>query len=115
MSIGFARRFVRAAANAKCQTPKGATMKRMSRGEFFARQKADAWERARAHDARNARETAETLIEDRGPSNAREWAVHCATRDTSGFWPKVLLEIDRQSAAKIFAIARARRAEARGQ
>ncbi len=56
------------------------------------------------------RETAETLIEDRGSANARAWAVHCATRDTSGFWPKVLLEIDRQTAAKIFEIARARRA-----
>jgi len=97
-------------------------MKRMSRGEFFARQKADAWAHAqnpelanREREARSVRETAETLIEDRGPSNAREWVVHCATRDTSGFWPKVLLEIDRQSAAKIFAIARARRAEARSQ
>jgi hypothetical protein len=112
MSIGFARRFVRAAANAKCQMPNAKRCKMSQIGSRISN--AELRERLE-RQAREIKETALTLIEDRGPSNAREWAVHCATRDTSGFWPKVLLEIDRQSAAKIFAIARARRAEARGQ
>lgn len=64
---------------------------------------------------REAQEHAEVLIEDRGPTNARAWAVHCALRDTGGFWSRVLLEIDRQTAAKLFAIARAKRAEERGE
>ena len=38
-----------------------------------------------------------------------------ALRDTGGFWSRVLLEIDRQTAAKLFAIARAKRAEERGE
>ena len=73
--------------------------RRLSRGEFFARQKAEAWERARANQERNARETAETLIEDRGAVNALAWAEHCATRDTSGFWRKVCNAIDGVQAA----------------
>lgn len=36
-----------------------------------------------------ARETAETLVEDRGRANALAWAEHCATRDMSGFWWRV--------------------------
>jgi hypothetical protein len=62
---------------------------------------------------REAQDHAEALIEDRGMTNARAWAVHCALRDTGGFWSRVLLEIDRQTAAKIFAAARAERAKAR--
>jgi hypothetical protein len=54
---------------------------------------------------REAEEHAEVLIEDRGPTNARAWAVHCATRDTGGFWQRVVREIDRQVEAKQFASA----------
>jgi hypothetical protein len=82
----------KATANA---TTKGAIMKRLSRGEFFARQKAEAWERARAHQERDARETALTLIEDRGAVNAKAWADHCMVRSNDGFWRKVSDEIAR--------------------
>jgi len=78
--------------------------RKLSRGEFFARQKADAWAHAqnpelanRERAARDIRETAETLIEERGPVNARDWAQHCAIRDLSGFWSKVMIEINRQT------------------
>ena len=54
---------------------------------------------------REAEEHAEVLIEDRGPTNARDWAVHCATRDTGGFWQRVVREIDRKVEAKQFASA----------
>ena len=44
--------------------------------------------------AREIRETAETLIEDRGRDNALAWADHCMTRDpTGGFWRAVRDEI----------------------
>ena len=46
------------------------------------------------------RDVAETLIEERGPTNARDWAEHCAIRDLSGFWPAVVREIDRQMSAR---------------
>ena len=47
------------------------------------------------------RDVAETLIEERGPTNARAWAQHCATRDnTGGFWAAVVREIDRQMSAQ---------------
>lgn len=40
--------------------------------------------------ARDVRETAETLVEDRGRDNALVWAEHCMTRDPSGgFWRAV--------------------------
>ena len=43
-----------------------------------------------------ARETAETLIEDRGAANARAWAEHCMVRDpVGGFWRAVLDELTR--------------------
>jgi hypothetical protein len=36
------------------------------------------------------RETAKTLVEDRGWSNALEWSEHCMTRDpVGGFWRAV--------------------------
>ena len=39
---------------------------------------------------REIRETAETLIEDRGAQNAIAWADHCMVRDSSGgFWRAV--------------------------
>ena len=41
-----------------------------------------------------AQETAETLIEDRGETNAREWVQHCMVRDTSGFWKRVMIALD---------------------
>jgi hypothetical protein len=44
------------------------------------------------------RDTAATLIEERGAVNAREWAIHCATRSRDNFWLKVRLEIERQTA-----------------
>ena len=45
---------------------------------------------------REIRETAETLIDDRGFVNARAWAEHCATRDSAGgFWRAVWAEIVR--------------------
>jgi hypothetical protein len=44
---------------------------------------------------REIRETAETLIEDRGVTNALAWATHCATRDNAGFWRMVRNEIMR--------------------
>jgi hypothetical protein len=43
-------------------------------------------ERRKIHEAT---ETAETLVEDRGATNALAWAEHCAIRDQSGFWPMV--------------------------
>jgi hypothetical protein len=40
--------------------------------------------------AREVRETAETLVEDRGRANALAWAEHCAVRDpVGGFWRRV--------------------------
>jgi hypothetical protein len=45
--------------------------------------------------AREIKETAETLIEDRGPSNALAWADHCMVRSNDGFWRKVSDEIAR--------------------
>jgi hypothetical protein len=42
-------------------------------------------------------DTAEALIEDRGLTNARDWAEHCAIRDKSGFWRKVLDIIDAEA------------------
>jgi hypothetical protein len=68
--------------------------RRLSRGEFFARQKQEAWDRARAHRERDARETADTLIKDRGLANARAWAIHCANRSTDGFWSRVVMSIE---------------------
>lgn len=60
---------------------------------------------------REIRETAETLIEDRGGANALAWAEHCMTRDPAGgFWRAVWVEIGRQCAETIFAKARAARA-----
>jgi hypothetical protein len=53
---------------------------------------------------REAEEHAAVLIEDRGPTNARAWAVHCATRASDGFWPRVVREIDRQVTAANAAI-----------
>lgn len=35
---------------------------------------------------REARETALTLIEERGETNALAWANHCAARSNDGFW-----------------------------
>jgi len=43
---------------------------------------------------REAQETAETLIEDRGLANARAWAIHCANRTTDGFWSRVVIAIE---------------------
>ena len=65
--------------------------------------------------AREIRETAETLIEDRGGFNALAWANHCAIRDTSGFWRAVHDEIDRQCAEAILAKATANRAAREAQ
>ena len=40
--------------------------------------------------AREIRETAETLIDDRGRDNALAWAEHCMVRDpVGGFWRAV--------------------------
>ena len=40
--------------------------------------------------ARNIRETAETLVDDRGRAGALAWAEHCMVRDPSGgFWRAV--------------------------
>jgi hypothetical protein len=72
-------------------------MKKLSRGEFIARQKQEAWDRARAAQAR---ETAEALIEDRGLANALAWAKHCATRTTDGFWSRVVAAIENIDAAQ---------------
>ena len=56
-----------------------------------------AWEASRA---REARDTAETLLEDRGPANARAWVEHCMVRDpTGGFWRAVLEELARLEGA----------------
>jgi hypothetical protein len=41
-----------------------------------------------------AQETAETLIEERGETNARAWVEHCMIRDTSGFWRRVMIALD---------------------
>jgi hypothetical protein len=55
--------------------------------QFIARQKQEAWDRARALDVR---ETAEAMIDDRGAKNAFTFAEHCMTRDPShGFWRAV--------------------------
>jgi hypothetical protein len=55
-----------------------------------------AFEEARRleRQAREAAETAETLIEDRGWMNARAWAEHCATRTTDPLWRLVVVAID---------------------
>jgi hypothetical protein len=81
----------------------GAEMRRLSKGEFIARQKQEAWDRARERETRDVRETAETLIEDRGAVNALAWAEHCATRDASGFWRKVCNAIDGVQATAMLA------------
>ena len=47
-----------------------------------------------------AQEHAETLIEDRGLANARAWAIHCANRDTSGFWSRVVTAIENIDSAQ---------------
>jgi|HubBroStandDraft_2_1064218.scaffolds.fasta_scaffold11766_7 hypothetical protein len=39
------------------------------------------------------KETALTLIEERGFANARAWAIHCANRTTDGFWSRVVAAI----------------------
>jgi hypothetical protein len=39
---------------------------------------------------REAAEHAETLLDDRGETNARAWIIHCANRSTDGFWRRVL-------------------------
>jgi hypothetical protein len=39
---------------------------------------------------REAQEHAETLIEDRGRTNALAWAQHCATRANDGLWMRVV-------------------------
>jgi hypothetical protein len=72
--------------------------RKLSRGEFFARQKADAWAHAQnpaAREMREISETALTLIEERGHANALAWADHCMIRSTDGFWRKVRDEIQR--------------------
>jgi hypothetical protein len=55
-----------------------------------------AFDEARAARlARDVRETAETLVEDRGRANALAWAEHCAVRDPhGGFWRQVVLAIE---------------------
>jgi hypothetical protein len=75
--------------------------RKLSMGAFIARQKADAWAHARnpalaqrERELRDIRETVEALIEDRGLTQARAWADHCATRDISGFWRQVRNGID---------------------
>jgi|HubBroStandDraft_6_1064221.scaffolds.fasta_scaffold04442_2 hypothetical protein len=56
-----------------------------------------AFDKARAARlARDVRETAETLLEERGAVNARAWARHCMVRDPAGgFWRLVLEELTR--------------------
>ena len=50
---------------------------------------------AAERQAREVRETAETLVEDRGRANALAWAEHCAVRDpVGGFWRAVWIAID---------------------
>jgi hypothetical protein len=50
----------------------------------------EAMRAAAERKAREVRETAETLVDDRGRSNALAWAEHCATRDPAGgFWRAV--------------------------
>jgi hypothetical protein len=44
-----------------------------------------------------ARETADTLIEERGVDNALAWADHCLTRTHDGFWRMVRNEIMRRA------------------
>ena len=68
--------------------------RKLSMGEFKARQKQDAWDHARNPAEREINDTALTLIEDRGHDNARAWADHCAIRSTDGFWRKVRDKID---------------------
>jgi hypothetical protein len=72
-------------------------MRKLSRGEFFARQKQEAWDHAKR---REAHETAEALIEDRGLANARAWAIHCANRTTDGLWSRVVAAIENIDAAQ---------------
>jgi hypothetical protein len=43
---------------------------------------------------RQAEAHAETLIEDRGASNALAWAIKCANRTTDGFWSRVVQAIE---------------------
>ena len=51
---------------------------------------------AAERQAREVRETAETLSEDRGRVNAIAWAEHCMVRDpVGGFWRAVLDELTR--------------------
>ena len=55
----------------------------------------EAMRAADARKAREVRETAETLVEDRGRANALAWAEHCAVRDpVGGFWRAVWIAID---------------------
>lgn len=50
---------------------------------------------AAERQAREVRETAETLVEDRGRANALAWAEHCAVRyPVGGFWRAVWIAID---------------------
>jgi hypothetical protein len=48
----------------------------------------------RDRQLREAQETAETLLEDRGEANARAWIVHNANRTTDGFWSRVLMAFE---------------------
>ena len=43
---------------------------------------------------REAREHAETLVEDRGLFNALAWAITHANRSTDGFWSRVVQAIE---------------------
>lgn len=71
----------------------------------------EALRAAAERQAREVRDTAATLIEERGHANARAWCEHCMARDpVGGFWRAVQFEVDRQAAAEIFAKARAARA-----
>jgi hypothetical protein len=54
----------------------------------------EAMRAADARKAREVRETAETLVDDRGWANAREGAEHCMTHDPAGgFWRAVFDKI----------------------
>jgi hypothetical protein len=54
----------------------------------------EALRKAAERQAREVRETAETLVEDRGRSGAIAWAEHCMVRDpTGGFWRAVAIAI----------------------
>lgn len=61
---------------------------RSTRRELDSRVRNDAVANARRE--REIRETAETLVEDRGRGGALAWAEHCMVRDPSGgFWRAV--------------------------